>query len=114
LCPSGKENSEATKDVFFPEEVSKFGAIDDMCLHLGNYAQERITVFTDTDGKTCPFQEYLKSRGLYASRFHVYLMSTSTGNEAERSQIGDSQDEVCRNLSGNVNILLLQILSCQL
>ena len=60
----------ATK-FFFPEQVPKFGALDNMCLHLGNYAQERITTFTDTDGKTFTFQEYLKSRGLFASRFHV-------------------------------------------
>jgi len=64
-----------------------------MYFNLGNYAQERIRAFTDTDRKTCTFQEYLKSQGLYASRFHVYLMSAPTGNRAERPQIGDSQDE---------------------
>ena len=67
-----------------------------MCLHLGNYAQERITTFTDTDGKTCTFQEYLKSRGLFASRFHVYLMSTSVGDGTEGSANGASQEEACR------------------
>lgn len=87
------------RKLFFPEEVSKFGALDDMCLHLGNYAQERITAFTDTDGKTCTFQEYLKSRGLFASRFNVYLMSTFVGDEAERSANSTSQEEACRNLS---------------
>ena len=86
------------RKLFFPEEVSKFGTVDDMCLDLGNYAQERITAFTDIDGKTCTFQEYLKSRGLYASRFHVYLLSTSTGKGAERPPIGASQDEACRNM----------------
>lgn len=85
----------ATK-VFFPEQVSKFGALDDMCLHLGNYAQGRITTFTDTDGKTCTFQEYLKSQGLCASRSNVYLMLTCVGEGAEGSANGASQEEACR------------------
>ena len=84
---------------FFPEDMSKFGAVDDMYLHLGNYAQGRITMFTDTDGKACTFQVYLKPCGLYASRCHVYLMSSSTGPGAERSQIGTSHNEVCKKLA---------------
>ena len=79
----------ATK-FFFPEQVPKFGALDNMCLHLGNYAQERITTFTDTDGKTFTFQEYLKSRGLFASRFHVNWFSRLG------SANGASQEEACR------------------
>ena len=59
-----------------------------MCLHLGNYVQEMITTFTDTDEKTYTFQEYLKSRGLFASRFHVYLMSTFVRDGAEGSANG--------------------------
>ena len=61
-----------------------------MCLHLGNYAQERITTFTDTDGKTFTFQEYLKSRGLFACRFHVYWFSRLG------SANGASQEGACR------------------
>lgn len=74
--------SKATK-FFFPEGKSKVGTIDHMRLELGNYlyAQETMTSFTDTSGKTCTFQKYLKSRRLLASRFYVYLMST--GEELE-------------------------------
>ena len=35
---------------FFLEGVSKYGAIEDMQIHLGNYAQETISVFRDLDG----------------------------------------------------------------
>ena len=84
------------RKLFFPEQRSKFGALDDMCLHLGNYAQERITEFTDIDGKTCTFQEYLKSRGLFASRFNVYLMSTFVGEGTEGPANDASQEEAHR------------------
>ncbi|RMX56729.1 hypothetical protein pdam_00025761, partial [Pocillopora damicornis] len=47
-----------------------------------------ITTFTDTDEKTYTFQEYLKSRGLFASRFHVYLMSTFVRDGVEGSANG--------------------------
>ena len=40
---------------FFPEGVSKYGAIEDMQRDLGNYAQETISVFRDLDGKKCTF-----------------------------------------------------------
>ena len=40
---------------FFPEGVSKYGAIEDMQLDLGNYAQETISVFRDLDGEKCTF-----------------------------------------------------------
>lgn len=78
---------------FFPEGVSKFGAASDMCFHLGNYAQEKITSFTDTDGKTCTFQEYLTSWGLFSSRFKVYLMSTFTGEDAVSQSQSSSQEQ---------------------
>ena len=64
--------------LFFPGGASKYGPLKDMQLALGNYAQETITGFQDIDGKQCTFQEYLKSRGLYASKCPVYLMSTLT------------------------------------
>lgn len=64
--------------LFFPGGVSKYGSLKDMQLALGNYAQETITSFRDIDDKQCTFQEYLKSRGLFASKCPVYLMSTLT------------------------------------
>ena len=43
------------RKLFFPEGVSKYGAIEDMQRDLGNYAQETISVFRDLDGKKCTF-----------------------------------------------------------
>ena len=62
--------------LFFPEGVSKYGAFEDMKVELGNYAQESVSVFRDLEGNQCSYPEYLKSRGLFASICHVYLMST--------------------------------------
>ena len=62
----------------------KYGAIEDMQLDLGNYAQETISVFRNLVGKKCTFQEYLRSRRLFASECHVYLMSTQ-GDKEESS-----------------------------
>ena len=39
-----------TRKLFFPEVVSKYGAIEDMQLDLGNYAQETISIFRDPQG----------------------------------------------------------------
>ena len=69
------------RKLFFPEGVSKYGAIGDMQLDLGNYAQETISVFRDPDSEKCTFQEYLRSRGLFSSKCHVYLMSTQDDKE---------------------------------
>ena len=69
------------RKLFFPEGVSKYGAIEDMQIDLGNYAQETISVFRDLDGEKCTFQEYLRCRGLFASKCHVYLMSTQDDKE---------------------------------
>ena len=38
-----------------------------MHFDLGNFAQERISQFTDVNGNRCTFQEYLRSQGLFAS-----------------------------------------------
>lgn len=62
--------------LFFPQGVSKYGALEDMKIELGNYAQESVSVFCDLEGNQCTFPEYLKSRGLFASKCYVYLMST--------------------------------------
>ena len=69
------------KKLFFPEVVSKCGATEDMQLDLGNYAQETISVFRDLYGEKCTFQEYLSSCGLFASKCHVYVMSTQDDKE---------------------------------
>ena len=44
------------KKLFFPEGMSKLGAAGEMHFDLGNFAQERISQFTDVDGNTCTFQ----------------------------------------------------------
>ena len=52
-----------------------------MDVELGNFAQEKIAEFKNTDGEKCTFKEYLKDRGLFASQFYVYLMTTLTEDE---------------------------------
>ena len=64
------------RKLFFPEGVCKYGAFEDMQVELGNYAQESVSVFLDLEGNQCSYPEYLKSRGLFASKCHVFLMST--------------------------------------
>ena len=64
-----------------------------MQLALGNYAQETITSFRDMDDKQCTFQEYLKSRGLFASKCSVYLMSTLTGGDENPGIVPASLEE---------------------
>ena len=75
--------------LFFPGGVSKYGSLKDMQLALGNYAQETITSFRDIDDKQCTFQEYLKSRGLFASKCPVYLMSTLTCGDENPDLLGN-------------------------
>ena len=81
------------KNYFFPEGMSKLGAAGEMHFDLGNFAQERISQFTDVDGNACTFQEYLRSRGLFASRCFVYLMSTATEEEREKASSCPSTQE---------------------
>ena len=47
-----------------------------MSFHLSFYSSAPIEHFTDTEGNVCRFQTYLKSRGMYASRCIVYVVST--------------------------------------
>ena len=62
---------EKASKLFFPEGDSKLGALPRMKLELGNYAQQKITAFKNTEGEVCTFQEYLRSRGLFASRCYI-------------------------------------------
>ena len=77
--------------------MSKLGAAGEMHFDLGNFAQERIPEFTDVDGNTSTFQEYLRSRGLFASRCFVYLMSTTTEEDKEKASSCPSKQE-CSDL----------------
>ena len=83
---------EKASKFFFPEGNSKYGALGNMHLELGNYAQENIYEFRNCDGETCNFQEYLKSRALFASRFNVYFMTTCKGEEVEREKLTYGSD----------------------
>ena len=78
--------------LFFPLGVSKFGDSSEMNLEMGNFAQNKITSFKDTTGKECMFPEYLKSHGLYASKSHMYLMSSIATEEEESLEGKDSED----------------------
>jgi len=79
--------------LFFPQGVSKYGALEDMEIELGNYAQESISVFCDLEGNQCTFPEYLKSRGLFASRCYVYLMSRlADTKECSKRRLKQAED----------------------
>ena len=89
---------EKASKLFFPEGDSKLGALPRMKLELGNYAQQKITAFKNTEGEVCTFQEYLRSRGLFASRCYIYLMSTSTEEEDGISASVSQRQEACSQL----------------
>ena len=65
--------------------MPKLNAAGEMHFDLGNFAQERISEFTDVDGNTSTFQEYLRSWGLFANQCFVYLISTATAEEKEKA-----------------------------
>ena len=69
-----------------------------MKLELDNYVQQKIKAFKNTEGEVCTFQEYLRSRGLFASRCYMYLMSTSTEEEEGISASVSKRQEACRQL----------------
>ncbi len=85
---------------FFPEGKSKFGKVQDMDVELGNFAQEKVAEFKNTDGEKCTFKEHLKDRGLFASKFYVYLMTTLTEdvntleNVVKQTNVVTSSEEV--------------------
>ena len=89
---------EKASKLFFPEGDSKLGALPRMKLELGNYAQQKITAFKNTEGEVCTFQEYLRSRGVFASRCYIYLMSTSTEEEDGISASVSQRQEACSQL----------------
>lgn len=69
-------------------------------VELGNFQQESIPSFQNIEGKEVTFPEYLKSHGLYASRAHLYLMTTGieVGDECTReSQLQTENGNVLTN-----------------
>ena len=83
---------------FFPEGDSKLGALPPMKLELGNYTQQKITAFKNTEGELCTFHEYLRSRDLFSSRCYMYLISTSTEEEDGISASVSQKKEACSQL----------------
>ena len=69
---------------FFPEGDSKLSALPPTKLELGNYAQQKIAPFKNTEGGVCTFQEY--------------LMSTSTEEEDGISPSVSQEKEACSQL----------------
>ena len=80
--------------MFFPNGTSSYGDLSSMKVGLGNYDQKMITAFTDTNGTKCSYAEYLRNRGLYASRTYVYSMTTGNVEENTTSiDIGPSNSD---------------------
>lgn len=73
------------KSHFFPDGMSKLGAVGKMHFGLSNFAQERITEFKNIDGNTCTSQEYFISEGLLESHCFVYLMWATTEEDKEKA-----------------------------
>ena len=86
--------------LFFPKGKSKFGMLEDMIVELGNFEE-----FKDTDGGKCTFKEYLKDRGLFASKFYVYLMTTAIEEESTAARV--RQNDLCSTVSSYKNSLCL-------
>ena len=59
---------------------------------MGNFAQNSISSFKDTTGMECTFQEYLKSHGIFASKSHMYLMSSISTEEEDNVEGKDCED----------------------
>lgn len=63
-----------------------------MIVELGNFEHEEITCFKDTFSNKCTYPEYLRSRGLYASRAFIYLM-TSQKSQGDPDEDMKADDE---------------------
>ena len=97
--------------LFFPQGKSKMGNLEDFNIEIGNFSQEPINSFLDTEGKPCTYLEYLRDRGLYPSKSYIYLMTTlrqeknasaSDSSESEEKEIeerhsDDMPSEHCSN-----------------
>ncbi|XP_031565478.1 LOW QUALITY PROTEIN: uncharacterized protein LOC116300699 [Actinia tenebrosa] len=70
--------------MFFPGGTSIHGPLKNMKVELGNFEQEPVDEFSDTEGKECTYPEYLRSRGLYASRSCIYLMTTEIPQQDDK------------------------------
>lgn len=73
--------------MFFPGDVSIHGPLKNMKVELGNFEQEAVEQFTNTEGNECSYPEYLRSRGLYASRSYIYLMTTDIPQEDDKKRV---------------------------
>ncbi|KAK3728935.1 hypothetical protein QZH41_005443 [Actinostola sp. cb2023] len=71
--------------------MTKYGPLSKMRVELGNFEQESIEQFTDTEGNGCSYPEYLRNRGLYASRTYVYLLTTSVDESSRNDQTGEDE-----------------------
>lgn len=68
---------------FFPQGKSQLGDLKDMEVSLASFAGENLQRFTDSEGNTCSFQEYLKSHGLFSSQYHLYIRTKEKQQIAE-------------------------------
>ncbi|CAG2244476.1 unnamed protein product [Mytilus edulis] len=63
------------KDLYFPDGNSSKGCLQNMEVVLADHSFKRILQFTDLEGNTCSYVNYLSSRGLFPSKVSLFLMS---------------------------------------
>ena len=101
---TGDESVEDIKSlahaVFFKNGESTYGKIDEMESFIGDYEGKKIITFKDRNSAPSTFAEYLKSFGLFASRFQLYLF-TKTNTVATNSS-GTSSE----SLPGRQNLAI--------
>ena len=88
--------------MFFPDGISKMGALSDMEVCLGNYSHDVIDSFKTLDGEPCSYLKYLKEFGLFSSKVTFYIMTTTklldedsdTEKEIKKSKTEQGLDEL--------------------
>ena len=78
--------------IFFPQGKSRKCnlKLSSMKLELGNFAEEKIKDFTDSEGNKCTYEQYLKTNGLYSSWNILYLMTTGVSDPDGPSSFKES------------------------
>ena len=86
---SGKEDVTGIKEValkvFYPNEKKNANSF-----FIGTFDGKELVKFTTTDGEPCSYSAYLKSHGLFASRYHLYLMERENVQESQRTETSDN------------------------
>ena len=89
--------------VFFSEGKCKFGQLREMEMFLSDCQGHRIYSFDDGMGNRCSYGEYLKARGLFSSKYTLYLStknspSVTTETFVEAAEEAETTDEGGRTM----------------